>query len=186
MSLAQALGHTLDQMEENGAPTSSAGDVAARQSTTHGGHQNGGPLSLALRMSLNVASRMNRPVLYVTTRDPIITLTERLIGQQADLTPDQLHRGRLRRNEWTKVGQAVDRLSKLPLHFYDYPLPSLDQLLLVIARLQYRRELGMMVVDSISDMRGWSNEPGSSREIIDSLSQVATAGRTQVAVLATL
>ena len=184
--LSKALGNTLDRIEHNGrngdraVPTGVAeidrqtGGLAKSQVTVVAGSRGSGTTALALQITMHVAAELELPVLYVATRDPVVSLTERLLGREAKVAVERVNTGRLRRNDWDAVGSAVQRLSEVPVFFHDHPVPSVDQLMLAATRLERDRPLGMVIIDRLPGLRGWRGGDGTGRRrVANALSLMA-------------
>lgn len=197
--LTDALSHTLDRMELNGQnrdrtlPTgivgidSQTGGLAKGEVIVIAGLRGSGTTALALRLTLHTAAVLKSPVLYVATRDPVVVLTERLLGTEAMVPAQQLESGRIRRDDWHSVGEAVQRLSTIPVFFYDHPVPSVDQLMVAATRLERDRPLGLVIIDRLPGVRGWQSGDGTGRQLIaNALSTMARGLNIPVVVLARL
>lgn len=187
---SEALGVALDRIEENGygrlridpADGPHVGEV-----TVVSGAQGSGKTTAAIRMCMSAMSREACSVLYATTHESIVSLAERVLGEKTGLALDRLHQGWLRRSEWSEVGRAVEALAELPLHFYDRPLPRLDEIAEALTGSEIQPEPGVLVVDCVSGLRGWSDTEGFGQVMImDGLSSLAIcSGAAVIAVLPT-
>ena len=151
------------------------------------GTRRSGKTSLALSMGLHVAANAHRHVLYVTTQETTVSLTQRLIGWEGDVDVLQIDRGRLRRTDWSVVGRAVESLSEVPLNFFAHPFPSLDQITLAVARVELKGTLDMVIVDCLQDLRGWSKaHSGERRGLVNGLVSLARTSCVPVIAIAPL
>jgi replicative DNA helicase len=133
---------------------------------------------------MHAAADLELPVLYVATRDPLVSLTERLVGREAKVLAERLNTGRLRRCDWDAVGSAVQRLSEVSVFFYDHPLPSVDQLMVAASRLECDRPLGLVIIDRLPGLRGWpGGDSTGRRRVANALSLMAQTLDVPVVVL---
>lgn len=197
--LAESLAHTLDRIEHNGrngdrtVPTGVAdldrqtGGLAKSQVTVIAGSRGSGTTALALQVTMHAAAQLELPVLYVATRDPVVSLTERLLGREAKVPAERLNTGRLRRSDWDAVGSAVQRLSEVPVIFHDHPLPSVDQLMVAASRFEGDRPLGLVIIDRLPGLRGWRGGYGNDRRrVVGALSAMAQSLDAPVVLLTRL
>jgi replicative DNA helicase len=198
-ALPEAMAHMLDRIEHNGrngdraVPTGvthidrQTGGLAKGQVTVIAGLRGSGATALALLITMHAAAELEYPVLYVATRDPVVSLMKRLLGREAKVPAQNVNTGRLRRSEWDAVGSAVQGLSKVPVSFYDHPLPSVDQLMVAASRLERDRPLGLVIIDRLPGLRGWRRGDGTARRrIANALSSMAQSLDLPVVVLANL
>jgi replicative DNA helicase len=194
-SLTQALGTTLDRLEANGGgrrrftPTGVADidqqidGLISGELTVVGGLRGAGTTLLALRIAKHSATQ-DRAVLYVTTSDPIVTLTQRLLADESHVAARELDTGRIKRSDWERVRKAVQTLSQIPITFYNHPNPSVDQIVLAATQLERDARLGMVIIDQLQGIRGWARSTRSRISVVSALSSMAVSFDIPVLVLA--
>ncbi len=107
-----------------------------------------GKTSLALDIARNAALK-NIPVGIFSLEMSADQLTDRLIAAEANIDLWQLRTGRLRNDgdDFTKIRDALDRLSKAPIYIYDEAGLNILQMRAMARRLQAEKGLKLLVVD---------------------------------------
>jgi replicative DNA helicase len=136
--MTEMLGRTLDQMEQRGAHPlermltgfigidQQMAGLEPREITIIGGQHRTGKTTIALGISQHVASAEKQSVLYISTRDPVMALIEKLLGADSEVKEESLRRGTMRTSEWKRIGLAVQRLSEVNIQFLDHPFPRFE------------------------------------------------------------
>ncbi len=96
-------------------------------------------------------------------------LAMRLLSAQADLSSDDLRRGKLREDEWKRVVQASQDLAGRALFIDDTPALSIAALRTRARRLKRRHGLSVLVVDYLQLVRpvGSSSQTNRVQEIAE-------------------
>jgi replicative DNA helicase len=197
VSIAEALGRTLDHMERKGAHSradtwisSGYPDLdAATDGLPSGtltqitGAPGAGKTALALAISRHIAAREGQEVLYVTGTDPIEALMIRLLSYESDVPVRDISRGRLRGSSWTDFGSAVKLLSELPLNFLEDPHGSIDGISATVAMIERERSLGAVFIDPLSSVKGWSENPVAMGSVLSRLGRIAAQHAVPVVVV---
>jgi replicative DNA helicase len=118
-------------------------------------------------------------------------LAMRLLSAQADLSSDDLRRGKLRENEWQRVVQASQDLAGRALFIDDTPALSIAALRTRARRLKRRHGLSALVVDYLQLVRPVSSSSQSNRvqeiaEITQGLKAIAKELQMPVLALSQL
>ena len=81
-------------------------------------------------------------------------LTQRLLGSEARVDANRMRTGKLRENDWSKVGNAISRMSEAPIFIDDNPNLTVMDIRARARRLKSRVGLGLVVVDYLQLMTG--------------------------------
>lgn len=147
-----------------------------------------GKTSLALNIARNVAMESQKAVGVFSlemSRDQII---DRLISTEANVDLWRIRTGKMRGdgadNDFLRVRDAMENLSKAPLFIDDSPSPTVMELRAKARRLQSQHDLGLIVIDYLQLIRGRDTE-SRVQEVSDiSRSLKALAKELNVPVLA--
>lgn len=112
-----------------------------------------GKTSLALDISRHVAAKTNIPVGIFSLEMSSEQIVDRLIAAEANIDLWKLRTGRLSYdgefNDFERIADALDSLSKAPLYIEDAATISVLQMRAMARRLQAEKGLGLIVVDYI-------------------------------------
>ncbi len=110
-----------------------------------------GKSSLALNIAANIAINQNVPVGFFSlemSRDQIV---DRLISSLSGVDLWRLRTGRLssegEENDFTKIRQALDILSRAPIYIDDAAASNVLQIKAMSRRLQAEKDLGLVIID---------------------------------------
>jgi replicative DNA helicase len=115
-----------------------------------------GKTALALNIAEHVAVREGLPVAVFSMEMGASQLALRLVGSLARVDQQHLRTGRLRDDEWERLPEAADLLSKTPMFIDETPGLNPAELRARARRLarQYGGTLGLIVVDYLQLMSG--------------------------------
>ncbi|TSC80899.1 MAG: replicative DNA helicase [Parcubacteria group bacterium Gr01-1014_29] len=110
-----------------------------------------GKTSLALDIARHAAIKENIPVGIFSLEMSIEQLVDRLLAAEADVDSWKLRTGRLSHDsdEFLRIRDALERLSKAPLFIDDEPSNNILQMRAMARRLQAEHGLGLIIVDYI-------------------------------------
>jgi replicative DNA helicase len=123
-----------------------------------------GKTALAMNIAENVAITNGQPVLVFSMEMSAEQLTKRMAGSQGKIDQQHLRTGKLDGDEWGRLTEAIERLSKSTICIDDTPNLSVAEL-----RARSRRQarivgkLGLIVVDYLQLMGGSSDMEGENR-----------------------
>lgn len=148
-----------------------------------------GKTSLALNIARNVAVESRRAVGIFSLEMSREQVVDRLIASEAAVDLWRLRTGRLREdgpdNDFTRVRDAMESLSKAPIFIDDSAAPTVMELRAKARRLQARHNLELLVVDYLQLIRGSTNVESRVQEVSEiSRSLKGLAKELNVPVLA--
>lgn len=144
-----------------------------------------GTTSLALNLAVNVARQNRKQVVFFSLETFANQLAEALITMEARVPAHRMHSGSPTASAQSRWEAAIDALASLPISFDDDPAITVPEMRdkLIAYRDLSRKELGLVIVDSLCQVRGSDNgEEEHVRSISNQLKQLA--GELQVPVLA--
>lgn len=118
-----------------------------------------GKTALALCMAEHVALAEDKAVAIFSLEMSGEELTQRMLCSVAMVDASRMRSGRLSADDWPRVSQAADRLSKAPIFIDDSEGMTVTEMRTKARRLKARQEkpLGLIVVDYIQLMEGAPN-----------------------------
>jgi replicative DNA helicase len=116
-----------------------------------------GKTALALCMAEHVALTEEKTVAMFSLEMSGDELTQRLLCSVAMVDASRMRSGRLSADDWPRVSQAADRLSKAPIFIDDSDGMTVTEMRTKARRLKARHGLGLIVVDYIQLMEGAPN-----------------------------
>ena len=123
-----------------------------------------GKTAFALNIAESVAVNEGLPVLVFSMEMGAAQLALRMIGSLGRIDQSGLRTGRLRDDEWSRLTEAVERMSKAQLFIDETPALNPAELRARSRRMarQYG-QLGLIVVDYLQLMSGTSKSDGENR-----------------------
>jgi replicative DNA helicase len=110
-----------------------------------------GKSSLALNMAANIAINQNIPVGFFSLEMSKDQIVDRLISSLSGVDLWRIRTGRLssegEENDFTKIRQALDILSRAPIYIDDAAASNVLQIKAMSRRLQAERGLGLIIID---------------------------------------
>ncbi len=79
--------------------------------------------------------------------------------------------------------RAVKTLADSPIHFYEHPYPSIDQISIAAARLNVNDELGLVVIDDLAAVRGWDDGRSGKRKVVEGVTLMARTLAVPIIIL---
>lgn len=114
----------------------------------------GGKTALAVNILLNAAGA-GHVCGMVSAEMSNEELTERCLGNLGLVDTTILRKGKLSKEEWSRIGEAAEYLGKLPLHFDDAARPTIREIMARVKGLKAKHpDLSLVVVDFIQLIRG--------------------------------
>ena len=108
-----------------------------------------GKTSFALNIARNVAIDANKTVCFFSLEMTRDQLAQRLLSSEAGIQSDKLRTGELTSDEWTRLAQAGDNLSKTQIYFdesSDITVPQMK------AKLRRMKRVDLVVIDYLGLM----------------------------------
>jgi replicative DNA helicase len=124
-----------------------------------------GKTAFALNIAENVAVQEGLPVLVFSMEMGASQLALRMVGSLGRIDQSGLRTGRIKDDEWGRLTEAVDKLSKAPLYIDETPGLNPAELRARARRMarQYGGTLGLIVIDYLQLMSGTSKSDGENR-----------------------
>ncbi len=133
-----------------------------------------GKTALALCMAEHAALAEGRTVAIFSLEMSGEELTQRLLCSVAMVDATRMRTGRLSQDDWPRVSQAADRLSKANLFIDDSEGMTVAEMRTKARRLRSRVGLDLVVVDYIQLMEG---APGNRRRDENRVQELSTISR---------
>ncbi len=139
-----------------------------------------GKTALATNMAYNAASNKNegKSVAFFSLEMSAEQLANRILAEQASISSDQIRRGKLNKDDFSKLSQVSKEISNNKLFIDDTPAINVSTLRTRARRLKRKldTELGLIVVDYLQLMRGskkYENRVQEISEITQGLKSVS-------------
>ena len=132
-----------------------------------------GKTALALCMAEHVALTEEKTVAMFSLEMSGDELTQRLLCSVAMVDASRMRSGRLSADDWPRVSQAADRLSKAPIFIDDSEGMTVTEMRTKARRLKARHGLGLIVVDYIQLMEGAPNLRRRDENRVQELSAIS-------------
>jgi replicative DNA helicase len=180
--LHELLGKGLDRIEELGQRGSSITGVASgyteldkitlgfQPSTLNivGARPGMGKTSFALGVLAHVGVVEQRPALLFSLEMGHLELTQRLLASEAEVNGQSLQTGRIRAQDWSKIGVAVTKLSNAPIFIDDNPNATVMDIRARARRLKKSEgDLGIVVIDYLQLMTGRTKAENRQTEVAE-------------------
>ena len=154
-----------------------------------GGRPSMGKTALALNVAQHVAVERKEPVAIFSLEMAIEQLVMRLLCSEAMVNSNNVRKGFVQKEDWTKLTTAAGRLMDAPLFIDDSSNINVLEMRSKARRLKMEHGLSMIVVDYLQLMRGRSGMERREQEISDitrSLKGVAKELKVPVVALSQL
>ena len=144
-----------------------------------------GKTALALNMGYNAAMQTKKAVAVFSLEMSKLQLGMRLLGFDAQIDATRLRTGSLRDKDWTRLTEAANRLSELPIFVDDTSWLSVLDMKAKCRRLMKKKELCLVIVDYLQLIQGRRSAESRQMEISEiSRSLKALAKDINVPVMA--
>ncbi len=127
-----------------------------------------GKTSFALGILAHVGVVAQKPALLFSLEMGHLELTQRLLASEAEVNGQSLQTGRIRTQDWAKIGTAVTRLSNAPIFIDDNPNATVMDIRARARRLKKSEgELGVVIVDYLQLMTGRAKAENRQTEVAE-------------------
>lgn len=125
--------------------------------------------SFALNIAGNIAEYHKLPVAVFSLEMSKEQLAQRLLSSEAGIESNRIRAGRISQSEWEPLGNAIGKLSELPIFIDDTPNITVTEIRSKCRRLQAEQggELGLILLDYLQLM-----ESGSSDNRVQELARI--------------
>ncbi len=121
-----------------------------------------GKTSFALNIAQNAAIHSHATVAIFNLEMPGIQLVNRMLASESMISSENLKRGNIKDEEWEKIGEAVDVLSRANIYIDDTSTITVSEIAARCRKLKMEQNLNLVVIDYIQLMS--SSRKGVSRE----------------------
>jgi len=144
-----------------------------------------GKTALALNMGMRAAAMHGVPVAVFSLEMSMEQLMMRMLGSYGRVDMSRLRSGYLNDEDWSRLYQSADELSKAPIFIDDTPALTTMEIRARCRRLKADKGVGLVIVDYLQLMRSSRNSDSREQEISDiSRNLKALAKELQVPVIA--
>jgi len=127
-----------------------------------------GKTSFALGMLSHVGVVLQRPALLFSLEMGHLELTQRMLASEARVDAQRMRTGHLHESDWSKVGNAVSRLSDATIFIDDNPNLTVMDIRARARRLRKSAgDLGLVVVDYLQLMTGRARAENRQVEVAE-------------------
>jgi len=130
-----------------------------------------GKTSLVLGMALNIALKEKIPIALFSLEMSKHQVAQRLMSAQSRIDLQRFRNGKIRENEWTKLGRAVEKLSECKLYVDDTAFLTVMDLRSRARMMASTYGIKMIIVDYLQLMQSTSNYRGNKVQEITEISQ---------------
>ncbi len=124
-----------------------------------------GKTSLALNLAYHVAVHEKQPVGVFSLEMSREQLVMRMLGSSGSFNLHNLRRGKLRAEDWPRLTQACEQLSRAPIFIDDNSGISVLEMKAKARRLKQQHGLGLIVIDYLQLMSGGGRIENRQQEI---------------------
>ncbi len=121
-----------------------------------------GKTSFALNIARNVAIKSNKTVCFFSLEMTRDQLAQRLLSSEAGIESSKLRTGELDANEWTRLAQAGEELSKAEIYFDETSGITVPEMK---AKLRRMKKVDFVVIDYLGLMHSARNIDNRVQEI---------------------
>src|SRR5690625_5018076 len=179
LPLRDTINLTMEEIENNanrgegmvGVPTGFA-DLDALTNGLHGGQMiivaarpAIGKSTLSLDMCRSASIKHGLTSVIFSLEMGRTELTMRLLSAEAGVPLQNMRKGTMRDEDWTKVAGAMSRVSEAPLFIDDSPNMSLMEIRAKARRLKQRHDLRLIVVDYLQLMTSGKRVESRQQEV---------------------
>ena len=177
--LRDIINPTMEEIERNaergagmvGVPTGFA-DLDALTNGLHGGQMiiiaarpAIGKSTLAVDICRSAAIKNNQAAVIFSLEMGRTELTMRLLAAEAAVPLQNMRKGEMRDEDWSRVAAALGRASEAPLFIDDSPNMSLMEIRAKCRRLKQRHDLRLVVVDYLQLMSSGKKVESRQQEV---------------------
>jgi replicative DNA helicase len=124
-----------------------------------------GKTAFTLNIAGNVATRLQKPVMFFSLEMGAEQLVQRLLGAEARVDISNLRRGRVGQADWTRLAEAVGRLSEAPVFIDETPSISVTEMRNKCRRQMHETGLSLVMVDYLQLMTGPAGYDNKATEV---------------------
>ena len=126
-----------------------------------------GKTSFALNIAQNAAIQNGTTVAIFNLEMPGIQLANRMLSSEAMVKAGDLKKGNIRDEEWEKIGEAVDVLSRANIYIDDTSAITVSEICSRCRKLKLEKNLGMVVIDYIQLISSKGGDGNRQQEVAE-------------------
>ena len=126
-----------------------------------------GKTSFALNIAQNAAVRSGTTVAIFNLEMPGIQLANRMLSSEAMISSEALKKGNIKDDDWDKIGEALDVLSRANIYIDDTSTITVAEIFARCRKLKMEKNLGLVVIDYIQLMSSGRRDGNRQQEISD-------------------
>ncbi|MBQ7096991.1 MAG: replicative DNA helicase [Clostridia bacterium] len=123
-----------------------------------------GKTSFALNIAQNVAIGTGATVAVFNLEMPGIQIANRMLSSESMVNSESLKKGNIRDEEWEKIGEAVDVLSRANIYIDDTSSITAPEIVARCRKLKMEHNLGMVVIDYLQLISGSGSRGEGNRQ----------------------
>lgn len=123
-----------------------------------------GKTSFALNIAQNVAIGTGATVAVFNLEMPGIQIANRMLSSESMVNSESLKKGNIRDEEWEKIGEAVDVLSRASIYIDDTSSITAPEIVARCRKLKMEHNLGMVVIDYLQLISGSGSRGEGNRQ----------------------
>ncbi len=126
-----------------------------------------GKTSFALNIAQNAAIQSGITVAIFNLEMPGIQLVNRMLASEAMVNSDALKKGNIKDEEWERIGEAVDVLSRADIYIDDTSALTISEICARCRKLKLEKNLGMVVIDYIQLISSKGSDGNRQQEVAE-------------------
>lgn len=126
-----------------------------------------GKTSFALNIAQNAAIQSGVTVAIFNLEMPGIQLVNRMLSSEAMVNSDALKKGNIKDEEWERIGEAVDVLSRADIYIDDTSALTISEICARCRKLKLEKNLGMVVIDYIQLISSKGTDGNRQQEVAE-------------------
>ncbi len=126
-----------------------------------------GKTSFALNIAQNAAIESGTTVAIFNLEMPGIQLANRMLSSEAMVNSESLKKGNIKDEEWEKIGEAVDVLSRANIYIDDTSSITVSEICARCRKLKLEKNLGMVVIDYIQLISSKGGDGNRQQEVAE-------------------
>ena len=126
-----------------------------------------GKTSFALNIAQNAAIQSGITVAIFNLEMPGIQLVNRMLSSEAMVNSEALKKGNIKDDEWERIGEAVDVLSRADIYIDDTSALTISEICARCRKLKLEKNLGMVVIDYIQLISSKGSDGNRQQEVAE-------------------
>ncbi len=126
-----------------------------------------GKTSFALNIAQNAAISSGITVAIFNLEMPGIQLATRMLSSESMVNAESIKKGNIKDEEWEKIGEAVDVLSRANIYIDDTSSITVSEICARCRKLKLEKNLGMVVIDYIQLISSKGGDGNRQQEVAE-------------------